>query len=48
MFFTKNVMALYSKSEVISFELEDTNRDINHTGKINGVVRPKLDWKKIQ
>lgn len=48
MFFTKNVMALYSKSEVISFELEDTNRDINHTGKINGVVRPKLVWKKIQ
>lgn len=48
MFFTKNVMALYSKAEVISFELEDTNRDINHTGKINGVVRPKLDWRKIQ
>jgi lipopolysaccharide transport system ATP-binding protein len=47
MFFTKNVMALFSKAEVISFELEDTNRDINHTGKINGVVRPKLDWKKI-
>jgi len=45
MFFNKNVMPLYSKQEIIIFELEDTTRDMNHTGKINGVVRPKLNWE---
>lgn len=47
MFFNKNVLSLYEKAEVISFELEDAKRDNNHTGKISGVVRPKLEWKTI-
>ncbi len=47
MFFNKNIMSLYQKQEIISFELEDTVRKSNHTGKINGVVRPILKWEKI-
>lgn len=47
MFFNKNVMSLYAKPEVITFELEDIERDHNHTGKINGIIRPALDWQKI-
>ena len=48
MFFNKNVMPLYSKQDIITFELEDSKRDMNHTGKINGVVRPKLSWDLIR
>ncbi len=45
MFLTKNIMPLYIKPEIITFELEDTLRDSNHTGKINGIVRPQLIWE---
>jgi lipopolysaccharide transport system ATP-binding protein len=48
MFFNKNVMPLYSKSDIITFELEDGKRENNHTGKINGVIRPKLNWQTIR
>jgi lipopolysaccharide transport system ATP-binding protein len=47
MFFNKNMMNLYSKQEIITFELDDAKRDYNHTGKINGVVRPKLNWENL-
>jgi lipopolysaccharide transport system ATP-binding protein len=47
MFFNRNVMPLYHKSEIISFEVEDSERELNYTGKINGVVRPKLNWKML-
>lgn len=45
MFLTKNIMLLYNNEDIITFELEDTVRDSNHTGKINGVIRPKLHWE---
>ena len=45
MFLTKNIMPLYVKPEIITFEVEDIARDSNHTGKINGVVRPQLIWE---
>jgi lipopolysaccharide transport system ATP-binding protein len=48
MFFNKNVMSIYSKADIITFEVEDAIRDNNHTGKINGVVRPKLNWSKSE
>lgn len=48
MFFNKNVMVLYHKPEIITFELEDAKRDNNHTGKINGIVRPKLNWEIVK
>lgn len=47
MFFNKNIMPLFSQSDVITFELEDTKRKNNHTGKINGVIRPKLSWEVL-
>ena len=45
MFYNKNILPLYLKEEIITFELEDSERDSNHTGKINGVVRPQLSWE---
>jgi lipopolysaccharide transport system ATP-binding protein len=45
MFLTKNIMLLYNNEDIITFELEDTVRESNHTGKINGVIRPKLNWE---
>jgi lipopolysaccharide transport system ATP-binding protein len=44
MFFNKSLLPLYSKADVITFEVKDTVRDSNYTGKINGLVRPKLNW----
>ena len=35
---------LYSKKEVISFEVKDGKRDYAFYGKINGIIRPKLKW----
>ncbi|MBK6985651.1 MAG: hypothetical protein IPH32_13255 [Bacteroidetes bacterium] len=37
MFFNKNVLNLYSKQEIITFELDDAKRDNNHTGKLMGL-----------
>jgi lipopolysaccharide transport system ATP-binding protein len=48
MFFSKNMMPLFAKEDIITFEVEDTVRDSNHTGKINGVIRPKLKWAYIE
>lgn len=47
MFYNKDILPLYLKEEIITFELEDAERDSNHTGKINGVVRPKLNWTQM-
>lgn len=47
MFFNKNILNLYEKQEIISFELEEGLRNSNHTGKINGVIRPKLNWEQL-
>ncbi len=47
MFFNKNMLPLYSKQDIITFDLEDSSRDSNHTGKINGVIRPILSWNIV-
>lgn len=36
---------LYSLKEAISFEVKDSIRDYAYYGKINGVIRPKLEWE---
>ena len=47
MFFNKNIMPLFSKQDIVTFEIEDTYRDLNYTGKVNGVIRPFLKWEII-
>lgn len=44
-FFNKDMKPLYNQKEVIAFEVVDTNRNYGYFGKVNGVIRPKLDWK---
>lgn len=38
---------LYSHPDLLSFEVKDVKRESGYLGKINGVIRPKLDWKII-
>lgn len=45
MFFNKNILPLYSKQDIITFEVDDAIRTNNHTGKVSGVVRPQLQWE---
>lgn len=47
MFFNKNILPLYLKQDIVTFEFEDCVRTGNHTGIISGVVRPQLNWVKI-
>ncbi|MBL57396.1 MAG: hypothetical protein CMP61_09420 [Flavobacteriales bacterium] len=38
----RNLMSL---NEVVSFEIIEDNRDYNYLGKVNGLIRPQLNWK---
>lgn len=42
---TKDMRALFSVPNAIQFEVIDRQRDHAYFGKINGAVRPKLEWK---
>lgn len=41
---TKAMRQLYSKDELLTFEIKDTKRENGYLGKVNGFVRPKLVW----
>ncbi len=47
MFYSKNFMTLFVKSEIISFSVIEGERGNNYTGKINGLIRTKFNWEKI-
>lgn len=36
---------LYSHKDLLSFEVKDVKRESGYLGKINGVIRPKLNWE---
>lgn len=36
---------VFSKSELVQFEVKETDRGYAYFGKVNGVVRPKLKWE---
>ena len=38
---------LFGLKESISFEVKDEKRELGYLGKVNGVVRPKLNWEII-
>ena len=38
---------LYSNKELLTFEVKDVKRDLGYLGKINGVIRPKLNWTLV-
>jgi lipopolysaccharide transport system ATP-binding protein len=35
---------LYSNKDLLTFEVKDVRRETGYLGKINGIVRPKLEW----
>ncbi|WP_294211746.1 polysaccharide ABC transporter ATP-binding protein [uncultured Chryseobacterium sp.] len=42
---TEAMNLLYVEEEFLSFEIKDKARENGYLGKINGFVRPKLEWK---
>jgi lipopolysaccharide transport system ATP-binding protein len=42
---TEEMQPLYGHERLISFMVDDVKREHAYMGKINGVVRPKLEWK---
>lgn len=45
-FLNVDMQPLYNTNEAASFEVTDKERNYAYFGKINGVVRPKLQWIK--
>ncbi|GAA3614099.1 ABC transporter ATP-binding protein [Flavivirga amylovorans] len=43
-FHSNDMQALYSNSELLTFEVKDVKRESNYLGKVNGIIRPKLEW----
>lgn len=41
---TASMRLLYSKDEFLTFEIKDQKRESGYLGKINGFVRPQLEW----
>jgi lipopolysaccharide transport system ATP-binding protein len=39
---------LYKLQEALAFDVKDEKRELGYLGKVNGVVRPILDWEKFQ
>ena len=36
---------LFSKDDILSFEIKDAKRQEGYLGKVNGFIRPTLNWK---
>jgi lipopolysaccharide transport system ATP-binding protein len=47
-FHTNGMSALFSCKEFLTFEIKDVERESGFLGKINGVIRPVLQWQKIE
>lgn len=42
---TKANNLLFMKDEILSFEIKDAKREEGYLGKVNGFIRPNLNWK---
>lgn len=43
-FLSEEMRELYSNKDLLTFEVKDVKRETGYLGKINGIVRPKLEW----
>lgn len=43
---TDEMKELYTNKELLTFDVKDVKRDLGYLGKINGLIRPKLNWVK--
>jgi lipopolysaccharide transport system ATP-binding protein len=46
-FHTEAMVSLFSDMELLTFEVKDVKRESGYLGKVNGFVRPQLQWNKI-
>ena len=42
---TASMSMLFTKDEFLTFEIKDKKRESGYLGKINGFVRPQLEWR---
>lgn len=47
-FHTNEMTELFSDTELLTFEVKDVKRESGYLGKVNGFIRPKLQWEKLQ
>lgn len=45
MAFDGDMRPLFREDEVLAFQIRDVAREHSYLGKVNGAVRPKLDWQ---
>jgi len=45
-FHTNEMRGLFSDTELLTFEVKDVKRESGYLGKVNGFIRPQLNWKK--
>lgn len=43
-FLSESMSLLFFDKEMLTFEVNDIKRDTGYLGKVNGIVRPKLNW----
>lgn len=43
-FFTEDMRPLFNDEELLTFEVKDIKRESGYLGKVNGMIRPQLDW----
>lgn len=44
-FHTDGMSSLFSDEELLTFEVKDVKRESGYLGKVNGMIRPQLEWK---
>ncbi len=44
-FNTNEMRALFNDEELLTFEVKDVKRESGYLGKVNGIIRPQLEWK---
>jgi lipopolysaccharide transport system ATP-binding protein len=44
---TDGMSSLFQDMELLTFEIKDIKRESGYLGKINGLVRPQLNWTKF-
>lgn len=42
---TPSMTLLYLEDEILTFEVKDVKRNSGYLGKVNGFIRPKLNWE---
>lgn len=46
-FHTNEMSELFSDMELLTFEVKDVKRESGYLGKVNGMIRPQLQWNKL-